>query len=252
MQNLYAGAYLMEGPSLKAIAEKISCIEGLLIYEVSGNTKAGKERLGGKRVTRIYTVGKRLVIETDHLAVVIHFLMFGSYRLNERRENMAPRLSLSFNGNELNFYNCSVKILSKSELEELDLRSDILNPEFDREKAMDEIKGYVGLIADLLLDQAVFGGVGNIIKNEALYGAAIHPESISKNIPDERVMALNEETVRFSREFLDLKRVNKPLKPILHVYRKKICERCGSAIQRKKTGERKRMSFFCPSCQVVY
>lgn len=242
----------MEGPPLRAIAEKISYIEGLVIHEVSGNTKAGKERLAGKRVIRVYTVGKRLVIEADHPALMIHFLMFGSYRLNERRKNMAPRLCLSFDGNELNFYNCSVKILSKQELEQLDLRSDILNPGFDRKKAMDEVKGYFVLIADLLLDQAVFGGVGNIIKNEALYAAAVRPMSTSKNIPDEKVMALIEETVRFSSEFLDLKMADKPLKSILKVYRKRIFERCGSAIQRNKMEERKRMSYFCTICQVLY
>jgi endonuclease-8 len=118
----------MEGPPIKAIAERLSFLEGLLINAVSGNTKAGKERLMGKRVVRIYAVEKRLVIEADHLAVMIHFLMFGSYRVNERRVKMAPRLSLSFDENELNFYNCSVKLLSKLELEELDPTSDVLIP----------------------------------------------------------------------------------------------------------------------------
>lgn len=242
----------MEGPPIKAIAEKLSFLEGLLINAVSGNTKAGKERLTGKRVARIYAVGKRLVIEADHLAVMIHFLMFGSYRVNERREKMAPRLSLSFDENELNFYSCSVRILSRPELEELDLTLDILNPEFDRKKAMNVVRGHPGLIADLLLDQTVFGGVGNIIKNEALYAAAVHPSSISKHIPDETARTLIEETIQFSRKFLDLKRAEKPLKPILKAYRRQSCARCGSAIKRKKAGERKRISFFCPHCQVMY
>jgi endonuclease-8 len=38
--------------------------------------------------------------------------MFGSYRINERKEDAQPRLSLGFDdGEEFNFYSCSVKTL---------------------------------------------------------------------------------------------------------------------------------------------
>jgi endonuclease-8 len=78
---------------------------------------------------------------------------------------------------------------------------------------MNVVRGHPGLIADLLLDQAVFGGVGNIIKNEALYAAAVHPMSTSKDIPVEKTIALIEEAICFSEAFLELKRTNKPLSP---------------------------------------
>jgi endonuclease-8 len=242
----------MEGPSLRAIAEELSFLEKANVAKVSGNTKAGKEQLKGKEIKRIYAVGKRLVIEFDSLAVVIHFLMFGSHRLNERREGMVPLLSLSLNGSELNFYNCSVKIIAARDLAALDQTSDILNPEFDRKRAHEEVRRYKGMIADLLLDQDVFGGVGNIIKNEALYAAAIHPASASESIPIEKTEALIEETIRFSNAFYLVKKRRGLLKPILKVYRKRICDQCRSPIQAKKMGNRRRMTFFCPNCQVLY
>lgn len=242
----------MEGPSLRAIAEELSFLEKASVAEVSGNTKAGKEHLKGKKIKRIYTVGKRLVIVADSLAVVIHFLMFGSYRLNERREGMVPRLSLSLNGNELNFYNCSLKIIATRDLAALDQTSDILNPDFDRKRAQEEVRRHPGMIADLLLDQNVFGGVGNIIKNEALYAAAIHPASASTRIPVEKTDILIEQTIGFSKAFYQVKRAKGLLKPILRVYRKRICDQCRSRIQAKKMGERRRMTFFCPNCQVLF
>jgi endonuclease-8 len=242
----------MEGPSLKAIAEELSFLEGKRIAEVTGNTKAGKEKLKGKKITRIYTVGKRLVIEADSVAAVIHFLMFGSYRLNERREGRTPRLSLSVAANELNFYNCSVKILPTQELAALDEKTDILDPKFARGKAIEEVHGHAGIIADLLLDQTIFAGVGNIIKNEALYAAGVHPASTSKNIPREKAKRLIERTIDFSSEFLEVRRVGKQLKPILQVYRKRTCHRCKARIETKKMGERNRITFFCPNCQALF
>lgn len=165
------------------------------------------------KIASVYTVGKRLVMEADSPAVVIHFLMFGSYRLNERRGGMVPRLSLSLYSHELNFYNCSVKIIHKQELVTLDVKTDVLNPDFAKEGAMEAVQEYPGMIADLLLDQTVFGGVGNITKNEALYAAGIHPASISRNIPREKTKTLIQETIRFSSDFLEVKRAGQQLKP---------------------------------------
>jgi endonuclease-8 len=241
----------MEGPPLRAIAERLSFLEKLGIGAVSGNTKAGKERLQGQKVSRIYTVGKRLVIETDSMAILIHFLMFGSYRLNERREGMEPRLSLSLGDNELNFYNCSVKIVTSQEPTDLDPNSDILNPDFAKSRAIEAMRGYDGVIADLLLDQTIFAGVGNIIKNEALYATGIHPASTCKSIPEEQAKRLIEETIRFSNEFLAVKRGGKELKPILKVYQQRVCSRCKSRITVTKMGKRRRRTFFCPTCQIL-
>ena len=47
----------------------------------------------------------------------IHLLMFGSYRIDERKDS-PPRLSLGFDGGELNFYSSSVRLLEGS-LDEL-------------------------------------------------------------------------------------------------------------------------------------
>ena len=37
---------------------------------------------------------------------------------------------------------------------------------------------------DVLIDQHIFAGVGNIIKNEALFRAAVRPLSVVSKIPE--------------------------------------------------------------------
>src|SRR5581483_1893714 len=81
-----------------------------IIVAVGGNTKIEKERMLNQRILDFKSWGKHFLICFKDFTVKIHFLLFGSYRINERRE-MAPRLSLLFKKGEINFYACSVKIL---------------------------------------------------------------------------------------------------------------------------------------------
>jgi endonuclease-8 len=100
----------MEGPSLVILKEEAQQFKGKKILEVSGNSKTGYQKLQNKEVIDIKSWGKHFIISFDDFYVRIHFLMFGTYRVNERKES-TPRLSLTFENGELNFYTCSVKII---------------------------------------------------------------------------------------------------------------------------------------------
>lgn len=53
---------------------------------------------------------------------------------------------------------------------------DICSSKFSFLRAENEIKKQNGrMLCDILLDQAVLPGVGNIIKNEALFDSGLHP-----------------------------------------------------------------------------
>lgn len=53
---------------------------------------------------------------------------------------------------------------------------DVCSPKFSFLRAESEIKRHETLmLCDVLLDQAVLPGVGNIIKNEALFDSGLHP-----------------------------------------------------------------------------
>ncbi len=101
-----------EGPSIVILKELIAPLhlEGEEITAVSGNTTIDKERLLHQKVISIRSWGKHFLICFDGFTLRVHFMLFGSYRINERK-GTPERLSLGFNNAELNFYTCSLKII---------------------------------------------------------------------------------------------------------------------------------------------
>jgi len=166
-----------EGPSIVILKEELQQFTGKKILSVAGNSKIGIERLKNKTVTAFKSWGKHSLICLDDFTVRIHLLMFGTYRINERKES-APRLSLVFENGELNFYTCSIKFLEGDINSHYDWSEDVMNEDWDPKAAKTKLKKTPEkLICDALLEQDIFSGVGNIIKNEVLYRVCIHPES---------------------------------------------------------------------------
>ncbi|MFN2440799.1 MAG: endonuclease, partial [Chitinophagaceae bacterium] len=82
----------------------------------------------------------------------------------------APRLSLQFENGEINFYSCSVRFIEEPLNEVYDWPADVLNEAWDAKAARKKLKAQPErLVCDALLDQSIFSGVGNIIKNEVLF-----------------------------------------------------------------------------------
>ncbi|MGC9444350.1 MAG: DNA-formamidopyrimidine glycosylase family protein [Candidatus Methanospirareceae archaeon] len=244
----------MEGPSIWAVAEKLEGFAGKTVTAVSGNAKIEKDGLVGATIEVIYPRGKNLFIQFPHTALRIHFLMYGSYRINETREGMEPRLALAFDDEQLNFYNCSVRIVSLDQIDvEFDEERDIVSCNWNAMKVIEraaELKD--AYICDVLLNQEVFAGVGNIIKNEALFMAKLHPLSVVGCIPHESLVDVTFKVRAFSQLFHTVRRNEEHLQPFLTIYRKKSCPLCHEKVVLERTGESARISFFCPSCQVLY
>jgi endonuclease-8 len=82
----------MEGPSLVILSEELNGFVGKTITDVTGNSKQDIERINGRKIEEIKSWGKHLLILFGDFTVRIHFLMFGSYRINEQKENRIPHL----------------------------------------------------------------------------------------------------------------------------------------------------------------
>ena len=240
-----------EGPSIILVKEETEMFIGKRILSVSGNSKIDQQRLINKKIIDIKTWGKHYLICFKDFSLKIHFLMFGSYRVNERKGS-PERLSLVFKKGELNFYTCSITYLEGNIHGHYDWSADVMNNDWDPKKARTKLKEQnEQLICDSLLDQHIFSGVGNIIKNEVLYRVRIHPESVVNAIPPSKIKKLIDESRSYSFEFLTWKR-NNELKKHWLAHTKKICSRCNKSIIKKYTGLKKRRSFFCEKCQVIY
>lgn len=240
-----------EGPSIVIAKENMQQFTGEKILSASGNGSIDFKRLEGKNILQFKTWGKHFLICFEDFTVKIHFLMFGTYLINEQKE-LKPRLSLAFDDGELNFYTCSVKILEGDINDHYQWNEDVMNESWDPKKAQQSLdKISDEMICDALLDQNIFSGVGNIIKNEVLYRCRIHPESLVGKIPLEDLSWLIGECSIYSFEFLYWKKKNELKKQWL-AHTKKMCLRCNLPLQKKYTGKKKRRSFFCTNCQKLH
>ncbi|WP_342115237.1 DNA-formamidopyrimidine glycosylase family protein [Pseudoduganella sp. OTU4001] len=80
-----------EGPSIVILAETVRAFEGRTIAAASGNSKLVPfDELPGQPILSLRSWGKHFLIELPLYTLRIHFLMFGSYRIDERKDNAAP------------------------------------------------------------------------------------------------------------------------------------------------------------------
>ena len=250
----------MEGPSLYLAARQLQPFKGKTVLSVSGNSKIEKERLLDKRVKSIFSWGKHLVIQFDEFALRTHFMLFGAFEATvngstltgDYRRSYTPRLQMDFENGDLKLFNCSVKFLETENAKAgYDFTIDVMSPKWDADQALDAVLSRPGAeIADLLLDQEIFAGVGNIIKNEVLWRVRIHPATRVKDILPADLQKLIAETKKFSLLFYKWRKVFL-LRKHLDIYKRSICPRCGAKVKREKTGKRNRVSHICPVCQAA-
>ena len=242
-----------EGPSIVILREEAESFEGRKILRVHGNTKVEKERLVNKKIVSLRSWGKHFLIETPKFSVRIHFLLFGSYRIDERKGYSPERLSLGFGGHrELNFYACSVQFIEEPLDLLYDWRTDVMSDEWDAALARKRLRAQPDmLVCDALLDQTIFAGVGNIIKNEVLFRIRLHPLSTIGALPPKKLQELVREARQYSFDFLVWKK-QYVLKKHWLAHTKRTCPRCDVPFVKAHLGKTNRRSFFCENCQVRY
>jgi len=242
-----------EGPSIVILKEEAWKFKGKKVLEVSGNSKVDQSRLADQKVIALQSWGKHFLICFPGFTVRIHFLLFGSYRIDEKKSDASPRLSFIFENGELNFYSCSVKFLEGDLDSHYDWSVDVMNDAWDPKKAKAKLKERPNMLAcDALLEQDIFSGVGNIIKNEVLYRIKVHPESMVGKLPAAKLDQLIEEARIYSFQFLEWKKKYE-LKKHWLAHTKGWCLRCNLPMVKKQhMGVKKRRSFFCTNCQVLY
>ena len=243
-----------EGPSLVILREEAAAFVGRKILRVQGNSKQDIARLQQQKVLALRSWGKHLLIECAQFSVRIHFLLFGSYRINEDKPNAVPRLRLEFSkGETLNFYTCSVQFIERPLDDVYDWSADVMNPLWDAAQARRKLRAAPQLLAaDALLDQSIFSGVGNIIKNEVLHRIRVHPESQVGALPARKLGELVTQAREYSFDFYTWKKAF-VLKKHYQVHTKTTCPRDGAPLQyRKHLGKAGRRAFFCEVCQRRY
>lgn len=240
-----------EGPTIVILKQEIAAFKGKKILAVSGNTKIDKDRLLNQTIVDFKSWGKHFLICFKTFTLRVHFMLFGSYRINEAKEAPA-RLHLKFKDGEINFYTSSLKFIDEPLDDVYDWTADVMNDQWDPKQAKKKLKEHPDMLAcDALLNQDIFAGVGNIIKNEVLFRIRVHPLSRVGALPTKQLNALIKEARVYAFEFLEWKLAYE-LKKHWLAHTKKICPRDHVPFIKEYLGKTNRRTFFCNLCQVLY
>ena len=242
-----------EGPSIVILKEEATPFLGRTIERVAGNTTIEKELLVGRRVEALRSWGKHFLVEMDvDFSLRVHFMLFGSYRINEQKSWAVPRLSMVFDNGELNLYACSVRFIDVPLDFLYDWTADVMSEHWDPKLALARLRAQPDMLAcDALLYQDIFAGVGNIIKNEVLFRIRVSPLSTVGALPARKLAEMVREAQAYSFQFLEWKKAYVLRKHWL-AHRKSTCPRCGIKLRLAHLGRTHRRAFWCEHCQKLY
>ncbi len=250
-------------------------VEGkrLVGVELDGRPAPSLERL----VLEVDTVGKHLLLALEGGETIrVHLGMHGSwhrYRTGEPWRRPKHRASIRFaagrwvfvcfDAMRVDFLDARQVMLLRRELE-LDLLGDA---PFDGDAILRrarQLHRASDLVLDVLLDQRVAAGIGNVYKSEVLHLEGVDPRTPVAAVPDAKLEALYRRAHDLLRENLGSgKRVTTPSPEGAHratprrpderywVYGRsgRPCLRCGTPVEYARLGKSRRDTYWCPRCQ---
>ena len=244
-----ANSKAMEGPSIVIACEEFKPFLKVKVKKALGSAKLPFAKLTGNQLIKVQSWGKHLLLSFKDLHFRVHFLMFGSYRIDKPRENRIPKLQLEYPDHKIYFYSCAIKQIEASDIKEYEWSIDLMSPKWDPKKAQSALRARPdSQVADLLMDQNIFSGLGNIMKNEILFKLRMHPETTVGELTTARIKKLVEQSEAYAWQFYEWKKAN-VLKRNWQIMRKKTCPICERKVKKKATGKLQRFSHFCAHCQ---
>lgn len=254
------------------IGKKISSVEVLhdkMIKNVSPEKFCLK--LVGEKFNQVRRYGKYLLLDTDNYTLISHLRMEGKYNYIEEYEDLTKHdyIIFYFDDDSQLRYNDTRKF-GTMELVELNGENTItsvnklgLEP-YDKqltcEYFLKKTKNKKSSIKQILLDQTIITGFGNIYVDEILFDCKIHPltpvnELTKKQI--EMILKSGNKIINMAiqaggttvKSFKVSKDVTGKFQYSLNVYGRKDeeCYRCQTKIKKIKVGGRG--THYCPACQ---
>jgi len=232
-------------------------------------------RLAGRTIESVTSLGKHVLMRfSGDLILHTHMKMRGVWRVSPggglpRRDPRARRIVIATAEAIAVGIDIPVaEILTTRELVRhkalAALGPDLLNDRFDPDEAARRMRARGReRIGDVLLNQRVVAGVGNVFRSEILFVAGVNPLLPVAEVSDDdlrRVIeagrALLAANVTDRRRLLTTavgRRTTRSLDPSvkLWVYGRsgKPCRRCGAPIAADTSGPDARVTYWCPSCQ---
>jgi endonuclease-8 len=235
------------------------------------------EPITGRVVERCESMGKHLLIWfSGELALRTHMRMSGSWHLYRPGEawqrpahQMRVRLdtgrwvAVAFNVPVAEFIKGADLPRSRALAS---LGPDLLGADFDRSEALRRLaQGGTRPIAEVLLDQRVVAGIGNVFKSEVLFLCGIHPDRPAESLSDSDRATILDIAVPLMRRntgegagsaivtYRGLRRTTRQARAEdnLWVYGRAglPCRKCGRPIAVARRGLEARPTYWCEGCQ---
>lgn len=246
-----------------------------IIYRYDGIIKSDKDEfkkiLIGKTFKDIRSIGKWLIFDLGEYSVLSHLRMEGKYYIKPTSEEYEKHEHIIFNLD--NNYDLRYKDVRKFGVMKLVKTKDIYNTEeisklgiepdnisLTKEYIYSKIHDSNKPIKELLLDQSIINGLGNIYVDEVLFSSKIHPERKGNSISLEECDKIKKScyeiitkatkykgsTIRSYTSSLGVEgEYQKYLK--VHTKVNKPCIECNTKIQKIRVGGRG--TYYCPNCQ---
>jgi endonuclease-8 len=250
---------MAEGDTILRAARRLdAALSGEAVTVAAPNPRgraAGVERLDGRRLERVSSHGKNLLLHFGELVLHSHLGMNGSWHLYPRggRWRKSRRSAWAVLAGErqeaVQFGGPTLRVLSTARLNRdpqlARLAPDILAQDFDTDALVRSLRADPSRpLGDALLDQALVAGIGNIFKSEACFAARVDPWRPLAELSDEELRAVLEaargqmqDAVASGRHTYAVYRARRP------------CPNCGGRITARGQGDANRTTYWCPRCQ---
>jgi len=237
------------------------------------------KKVVGRTVERVEARGKWLLMYfSGDLILVTHMRMNGSwhlYRTGERWRRPRRDMRIVIETADWSAVGFAVPVAEFHSAASLlrrtmipDLGPDLLKQDFDFAGAIAGMQEHADeQIADVLLNQRVMAGIGNVYKSETCFICGVNPFRQVRTLDPSQL----EQLVFTARKFLalnvaedadgeistyaGLRRTtdtsNQSARLWVYGRRGEPCRRCGTPIEMRKQGVGARTTFWCPVCQPI-
>ncbi len=235
----------------------------LSVASPQGRFHEGAAHLDGQMCLAVEAYGKHLIYQfKNHMALHIHLGLFGRFRTAklpaaEPKGEVRVRIMSDTHVVDINGPN-TCEVLDKAQLIALTKRigPDVLRKDANPDLAFTRISKSKTSIGQLLMDQSVVGGIGNIYRTEILWRQGVHPLTPGNQITREVFDQLWADSVHLleigvkNNSIITVDGVKKSRSKYgerVNIFNKPICPTCDGEIQKFEIA--KRRAFMCKTCQ---
>lgn len=230
----------------------------------------------GRTISGTRSAGKHILMEfSGGIVLRTHMRMNGSWHLYHRGERWKrPRrdMRIVIQTASVEAVGFSIPVAEVIPAREIPVHNvlkslgpDLLATDFDEEEVLRRMRAAGDTpIADVLLDQRVLAGIGNVYKSEVLFACRVNPFVAASALDEETLRSLittarrlllanTSESLPAMTTYGGFRRTTGRDDPSarLWVYGRagKACRRCGGRITMRRQGPHARPTFWCRACQ---